>query len=131
MKNTFGTPLLVWTSAAWLLVMATVAFAQAGPPRTLDAFGVFTYVVVAAICAGAGALTNAKAYIEDDKRPHQLVRLWIDIGQAELYGFSTFFAMRWYGYDELATMAAVLGVAYGGTGLMKLILAARKIAGQP
>lgn len=131
MKNTLVVHLIAWTSAAWLFVAATVALAQSGPPRTLDAFGVFTYLVIAAICAGAGILTNAKAYIEDDQRPHKLVRLLIDVGQAELYGFSTFFSMRWYGYDELATMAAVLGVAYGGTGLIKLILAARKLAGQP
>lgn len=122
---------LAWTSAAALAVaVVNAALAQGGPPRTLDAFGVFTYIVIAAICAGAGALTNAKAFIEDDKRSHALVRLLVDVGQAELYGFSTFFAMRWYGYDELATMAAVLGVAYGGTGLIKVILAVRKLTGQ-
>jgi hypothetical protein len=133
MKNTFGKRSVALLSAVALAIIGSVALAQAGGgPRTLDAFGLGVYGIVAFVCACGGALTNGKAFLDNDKQPHQWLRLLIDVGQAQFYGFSVWFTCRYYGFDELLAMIGVLAAAFGGTGAIKIAIAVRKliVAGQ-
>lgn len=130
MKNIGVKQTIAWCSAGGLVVIATYALAQAVPPRTLDAYSFYIYTVVVVVCAAGGALTNAKAYLEDDKRPHQWLRLLVDVLQAQFYGFAAFFSCKAASYDELVTMVVVLAAAYSGTGFVKFLFALRKLTGQ-